>query len=104
MKPASTLAAIACLALAGPVAAEPVRVFVRNDSGVPKVVPVYLEAGGSSSREQTDRQGKININIDCNKKFKVYIRIEDVMARSVVPKSYAVCPSKKDMYFVVDQN
>ena len=104
MRHGPALAAIALSCLAAPAASENIRVFVRNDSGVPKVVPVYWEIDGERNQELTDSQGKINIDIDCKKEFRVFLRIEDAMARSFAPKSLVKCPAKKQVAFVVHQD
>ena len=104
MRHVPTLAAIALSCLAAPAASEDIQVLVRNDSGVPKAVPVYWIIDGESGQDVTNSQGKTNITLDCKKTFRVYIRVEDLMARSIAPKSHVKCPLKKEMSFIVRQD
>lgn len=95
-------AVLACLA--APATAEDLRVLVRNDLGVPKVVPVYWEVDGRKEIDRTDLQGKVLLDINCDRAFRIYLKIDDVMARRIAPKAHDKCPKKgRQVEFTVQQ-
>lgn len=104
MRAIRALAAIVLACLAAPVAAENISVIVRNESRVPKAVPVYWVVDGEEGETETNSKGRADIDIDCKKTFKVFLSIYDVIARSIAPKAHSKCPIKKEMEFVVRQN